>query len=246
VLDSVAEMVALGVFPDPHQHDETGQPKPGVALVFDLTELVQNLDRLPVQKLDRSPKRNRSNPRTQPVYSAHGTGLVETTNQHQNGSRSTEGTIEGTNEGTICASTSEARSGSTFNLVAPGSQPETPKPKAKRPTGEASPEHQPTVDHYHQEFEAKHGCAPIFGAAEGKAIKSLLEKLKGNGAEARRRITIALTAHWKSDVTIRDIARNPDQFATESPSRTNGRKTPQQADAGSIDDVIAKKAAGVL
>jgi hypothetical protein len=74
--------------------------------------------------------------------------------------------------------------------------------------------HQQVVAHYHAAFAAKHGRQPIFDGADGKAVKRLLEKLKGDVKECCRRITIAFASYRSASVTIRDIASKPDAFAS--------------------------------
>jgi hypothetical protein len=132
------------------------------------------------------------------------------------------------------ASTSDA---SSFALSVVTSKPKTRKAKASE---ETTPGHQEITAHYFAEFRAKHGRDPIFGPAEGKAVKDLATKLNGDIAEAKRRISIAFASWRGATITIRAITANPDQFATaEAPRKANGRHAPQQTDADSVQAVIA-------
>lgn len=125
-----------------------------------------------------------------------------------------------------------------FNLTAPeNARKRAPKPKkpttttrkqraSKTPSDPTA--HKQVTAQYFESFSAKNGRDPIFGGAEGAAVTRLLAKLKGDAEEARRRIVIAYTKHWRDSVTILDIAKNPDAFAVASTRSTNGRRGPVQ------------------
>jgi hypothetical protein len=129
----------------------------------------------------------------------------------------------------------------SFALEAPEAK------KVRKPKSESKPKsidgekHQRVVEHYHQAFLTKHGVKPIIGGAEGSAVKRLLEKLKGDEAEACRRIENGILNSRRSGVTILVIAKDPSAFASaDAPLRTNGRGNPQQATLADADEVIAR------
>lgn len=99
-----------------------------------------------------------------------------------------------------------------------------PKSKTKTRKTDVDPAARKQVtDQYFASFAERHGRQPIFAGSEASAVTRLLTKLKANADEATRRIRIAYGSHWREgNVTILDIARNPDAFATESTRKTNG------------------------
>ncbi len=100
-----------------------------------------------------------------------------------------------------------------------------PKTKPQQPKPDRTPEqqqaHAVVTAHYFAEFDRLRGTKPIgWGAKEGKAVHTLLEKLKYNTDDATRIITNGLTS-W-AQATIMDIAGNPSRYTT-APAKTRGR-----------------------
>jgi len=147
VIDAIARLVSDGVLPDPN-------PGRGKAHVFDLTQLVLNLDQSPKTKLvcdsdqsaepepvpilDQSDNAtgaatglDRSADRSRSVIS---TGLDQFTNQHQNGSRSSEEIREEITEEITCPAPDGAGGDSDS-----GKASQTSKPKRRSPRGQKSP-----------------------------------------------------------------------------------------------------------
>lgn len=90
--------------------------------------------------------------------------------------------------------------------------------------------HKQVVDCYFDAFKAQHGREPVFDGADGTAVKRLLKKLKGDGAEACRRVRNAFTTFRAASVTIRLIATNPDAFASpEAPKGVGVQRGPDDA-----------------
>jgi hypothetical protein len=118
------------------------------------------------------------------------------------------------------AATSAAGS---FALEAP--QGKAPKKRSSRskPRSPQGPAHQQVTKAYFEAFRAQHGRDPIFAGAEGSAVSRLLKKLEGKGdaPEACRRIGVAFRNYRKATVTILDIARAPDSFASDDAPRRN-------------------------
>lgn len=68
---------------------------------------------------------------------------------------------------------------------------------------------------YDREFLAAREVRPIIGAAEGTAVKRLLDTLKGDEARATRIITFVYRSEfWRTRgaITIRTIAADPSRF----------------------------------
>jgi hypothetical protein len=104
-------------------------------------------------------------------------------------------------------------------------------PKPSKKTKPADPEHgakhAKVVAHYFAVFERKRGAKPLFDGFDGKAVTKLLDKCKGDADLACTVITNAF-ASWKADtVTIRIIAKDPNEFIGAQPRKTNGRTPPQ-------------------
>jgi hypothetical protein len=116
--------------------------------------------------------------------------------------------------------------------------PEPPKKRSKKAKGaEVDPiSYRSVVDAYFVGFRGKHGKDPVFGSAEGSAVKRLLVKLNGDPAEACRRVANAFASWRGGSVTIGDIATKPDAFTTLEPPRSGVRQTgPRQPNHGAFD-----------
>lgn len=78
---------------------------------------------------------------------------------------------------------------------------------------EATPGFAVARDCYFAAYESARGAKPPFGAREGKAVKSLLEKLGGDPERACKCIVNAFSdAFWRDRVTINTIAADPGKF----------------------------------
>ena len=70
------------------------------------------------------------------------------------------------------------------------------------------------TDFYFKIFEEKRGTKPVFGGAEGTAVKNLLKKLNGDAEKATSIISNAFNS-WGSDTrTILEIAHNPSKWVS--------------------------------
>jgi hypothetical protein len=117
--------------------------------------------------------------------------------------------------------------GSAPTYAAPG---KATKPKRGATAGTPSADQQ-VIDCYFEAFKAQHGREPTFDGADGTAVKRLLAKLKGDGAEACRRVRNAFTTFRAGSVTIRDIASKPDAFASaEIPKGVGVQRGPGDAE----------------
>jgi hypothetical protein len=91
--------------------------------------------------------------------------------------------------------------------------------------------HKQVVDCYFAAFKVQHGFEPVFDGTEGKAVNRLLAKLKGDAAEACRRVRNAFTTFRAASVTILDIANKPDAFASaETPKGVGVQHGPHDAE----------------
>ncbi|MEO8905513.1 MAG: helix-turn-helix domain-containing protein [Polyangiaceae bacterium] len=124
-----------------------------------------------------------------------------------------------------------------YRLEVSTSVGEFQKPKtrgAKKPKAPAFADgaHKQVTDCYCTAFEAQHGRKPAFDGSDGSAVNRLLGKLKGDPAEACRRVRNAFASWRAGSVTIRDIASKPDAFASaEAPRGGVGvQKGPNDAD----------------
>lgn len=96
--------------------------------------------------------------------------------------------------------------------------------------------HKTVVDHYFSEYERLRGVKPPFGGADGKAIKRLLDGVRGDADVACKAITGALTDPYRGPrETIRTISCDPAKWL--GPARIPGSsgappKTQKQSNGG--------------
>jgi hypothetical protein len=163
------------------------------------------------------------------AYNVRGQHYLHVTNwQHQRidkpgkprcpGVNESEITEEKTDVGVIpdCLDNSQEKILDTTGSPAPDLDQEgNRKWKGKR--GNDSRESYPSVvDCYFSEFESARGSKPVFGAKEGKAVKSLIESAGGDPVRACEFIKNAFaTDWWRDKATILKIANDPSQFASK-------------------------------
>jgi hypothetical protein len=87
-------------------------------------------------------------------------------------------------------------------------------------------EHQAVVACYFECYRAEHHADPSFDGEDARAAKTLRKKA-GSAEEACRRIKNAFQGFRRSNVTLKQIARDPDQFKTVAPE--SKRTTVQDA-----------------
>ena len=107
--------------------------------------------------------------------------------------------------------------------------------RAPKPDDEPHPPgHAEVVEAYFGAFEAARGSKPVFGGAEGTAVRRLLEAV---GGDADRAITIVRSAYepgrfGRDTATIRTIASDPSRFIGAPAGRpTTARFDPRQQPA---------------
>ncbi|HEX3851934.1 MAG TPA: helix-turn-helix domain-containing protein [Polyangiaceae bacterium] len=195
VMRAVKELVAAKVL-----NIETDENVHGQRFVFDLE---------PVMKLDRSKNNTGQVERHKPVKKRVATGKGRFTNQHQNGSISTEEIQEENHNKkttkSACADAQRAQEPLRLVSVEP-----------KKPTAFTE-----LKDLYVESYEAARGTKPPFDSRDGKAVKDLLAKCGAETAAAA--IRGAFAGFWKDKVTIRSIASEPAKFVGLKATSGNGR-----------------------